>query len=71
MSSGYRNYLNIITHVFFLMTTDLTLGKGSNPAERQVEANADDSHNPHGIAIVSSMVSENDVSDREWDREAE
>lgn len=60
--SGYPNYLIMRTDNF-LTTSNLTLGNRSDPGKRQVQANADDTHNPHGIAKVSSMISKLHVSD--------
>ena len=45
------------------MPADLALGDGSDPTERQVDADGDDADDPDGLFVVGALVAEDDGED--------
>lgn len=48
---------------YTLVPTDLPLGNGLDPTQRQVDNNSDDANNPNGLLIMRALVSEDDGED--------
>ena len=47
----------------FLVTADLPLGDGSDPAEREVDGDGYDADDPEHLAVVFAVVAEDDGED--------